>query len=81
MNIGGGEAADQMVRMMLTGTEVTVRLGASALKNLLAITLALAKHHSVGRRSVSGNQLCSQNKLSRYLDKRANWIIHFSHNY
>ena len=45
MNIGGGEAADQMVRMMLTGTEVTVRLGASALKNLLAITLALAKHH------------------------------------
>ena len=26
MNIGGGEAADQMVRMMLTGTEVTVRL-------------------------------------------------------
>ena len=32
MNIGGGEAADQMVRMMLTGTEVTVRLGASALK-------------------------------------------------
>ena len=45
MNIGGGEAADQMVRMMLTGTEVTVRLGASALKNLLAITLALAKYH------------------------------------
>ena len=42
MNIGGGEAADQMVRMMLTGTEVTVRLGASALKNVLAITLALA---------------------------------------
>lgn len=45
MNIGGGEAADQMVRMMLTGTEVTVRLGASALKNLLAITLALARQH------------------------------------
>lgn len=45
MNIGGGEAADQMVRMMLTGTEVTVRLGASAMKNLLAITLALAKRH------------------------------------
>ena len=45
MNIGGGEAADQMVRMMLTGTEVSVRLGASALKNVLAITLALAKQH------------------------------------
>lgn len=26
MNIGGGEAADQLVRMMLTGTEVAVRL-------------------------------------------------------
>ena len=50
MNIGGGEAADQMVRMMLTGTEVTVRLGASALKNVLAITLALAKH----RKTLSG---------------------------
>ena len=45
MNIGGGEAADQMVRMMLTGTEVSVRLGASALKKVLAITLALAKQH------------------------------------
>ena len=26
MNVGGGEAADQMVRMMLSGTEVAVRL-------------------------------------------------------
>lgn len=26
MNIGGGEAADQLVRMMLTGTEAAVRL-------------------------------------------------------
>ena len=29
MNIGGGEAADQMVRMMLTGTEVVIRLSGS----------------------------------------------------
>lgn len=28
MNVGGGEAADQMVRMMLSGTEVAVRIGA-----------------------------------------------------
>ena len=42
MTIGGGEAADQMVRMMLSGTEVAVRLGGSALKNLLALTMALA---------------------------------------
>ena len=45
MNIGGGEAADQLVRMMLSGTEVSVRLGGSALKNLLALTMALAKNN------------------------------------
>ena len=45
MNIGGGEAADQLVRMMLTGTEAAVRLSGSALKNVLAISLALAKNH------------------------------------
>ena len=45
MTVGGGEAADQMVRMMLSGTEVTVRLTGSALKNLLALSLALARNH------------------------------------
>ena len=40
MNIGGGEAADQLVRMMLSGSEVAVRLGGSALKNMLALTAA-----------------------------------------
>lgn len=45
MNIGGGEAADQLVRMMLSGTEVTVRLGGSALKNMLALTMTLAKNN------------------------------------
>ena len=45
MNIGGGEAADQMVRMMLSGTEVMERLSGSALKNLLALSLALARNH------------------------------------
>ena len=39
MNIGGGEAADQLVRMMLSGGEVAVRLTGSAVKNLLAISL------------------------------------------
>ena len=43
MNIGGGEAADQLVRMMLSGGEVAVRLTGSAVKNLLAISLALAE--------------------------------------
>ena len=50
MNVGGGEAADQMVRMMLSGGEVAVRLSGSALKNMLAISLALAK----SRRTLSG---------------------------
>ena len=45
MTIGGGEAADQMVRMMLSGGEVVVRLGGSALKNLLALTMALARNN------------------------------------
>ena len=45
MNVGGGEAADQLVRMMLSGGEVAVRLSGSALKNVLALTLALAKNH------------------------------------
>ena len=45
MNIGGGEAADQMVRMMLSTGEVAIRLSGSAAKNLLALTMALAKDH------------------------------------
>ena len=45
MTVGGGEAADQMVRMMLSGGEVAVRLSGSALKNLLALTMALAKNN------------------------------------
>ena len=45
MNIGGGEAADQLVRMMLSFGEVSVRMGGSALKNLLALTMALAKNN------------------------------------
>lgn len=50
MNVGGGEAADQMVRMMLSGGEVAVRLSGSAIKNMLAMSLALAKSH----RTLSG---------------------------
>lgn len=45
MNVGGGEAADQLVRMMLSGGEVAVRLSGSALKNVLALTMALARNH------------------------------------
>ena len=40
-----GDAADTVVRVMLTGTEITLRLTASATKNLLALSVALAKQH------------------------------------
>lgn len=39
------EAAEQVVRMMLSGGEVAVRLGGAALKNGGAMLLALAKNH------------------------------------
>ncbi len=45
MNVGGGESADQLVRMILAGSETTIRLGGDALKNLLALSMALAKDH------------------------------------
>ena len=45
MNVGGGEAADQLVRMILNGSEVAIRLSGSAAKNVLALTLALAKQN------------------------------------
>lgn len=40
-----GDAAETVVRVMLTGTEITLRLMASATKNLLALSVALAKQH------------------------------------
>jgi len=39
------EAADQVVRMMLSGGEVAIRLSGSALKNSAALLLALSKNH------------------------------------
>ena len=45
MNVGGGEAADQLVRMMLNGSEVAIRLSGSAARNMLALTMALAKQN------------------------------------
>ena len=40
-----GDAAETVVRVMLTGTEITLRLTASAAKNLLALSVALAKQY------------------------------------
>ena len=62
MTIGGGEAADQMVRMMLSGGEVAVRLGGSALKNLLALTMALAKHDKVLSGKVSMERMLRETR-------------------
>ncbi|NCB63535.1 MAG: PcfB family protein [Clostridia bacterium] len=62
MNVGGGEAADQMVRMMLSGGEVAVRLGGSALKNLLALTMALAKNHKTLSGKVNMGRMLKQTR-------------------
>ena len=45
MTTSGSDAAETMVRMALSGAEVSVKLTASAAKNVLAITIALAKSH------------------------------------
>jgi len=67
MNVGGGEAADQLVRMMLSGTEVAVRLSGSALKNILALTLALAQNRKVLSGKVNmGKMLRETRDLRRF---------------
>lgn len=62
MNVGGGEAADQMVRMMLSGGEVAVRLGGSVLKNLLALAMALAKDHKTLSGKVNLGRMLKQTR-------------------
>lgn len=62
MNVGGGEAADQLVRMLLSGTEVSVRLGGSALKNLLALTMALARNNKTLSGKVSLGKMLQETR-------------------
>lgn len=62
MNVGGGESADQMVRMMLSGGEVAVRLTGSAMKNLLALTMALAKNNQTISGKVSMKKMLGQTR-------------------
>lgn len=45
MSMSSGDAADEVVRMMLSGAELTLRMTASATKNLFALSIALAKIH------------------------------------
>ena len=40
-----GEAADEVVRMVLNGSEVAIRLTGSAAKNLAAILVAWSKNY------------------------------------
>ena len=62
MNVGGGEAADQMMRMMLSGGEVTLRLGASAMKNLIVISVALARNHKSLSGKIAMKQMLQQTR-------------------
>ena len=55
---GNGEAADEVVRMALSGAEMTLRLTASATKNLLALSIALAKSHK---------KLCGKTSMKKML--------------
>ena len=62
MNVGGGEAADQVMRMMLSGGEVAVRLGASAIKNLAAISIALARNHKTLSGKIAMKKMLQQTR-------------------
>jgi len=74
-----GEAADEVVRMVVNGSEVAIRLTGSAAKNLAAILAAWAKNHKkvYGKTSImkllrSGEELqvLSMTK-EQYLDFKA----------
>ncbi|MEG0357304.1 MAG: hypothetical protein RR580_06185 [Christensenellaceae bacterium] len=43
--LNGSDAAETVVRMMLNGSEVMLRLTGSATKNALAFLMAAAKNH------------------------------------
>ena len=58
MSISSGDPAEEVVRMMLSGAEVTLRLTASATKNLLAVSIALAK---------SRKKLCGKTNMKKML--------------
>ena len=47
MNIGGGEASEQVMRLALQGGEIAVRLGGTLAKNIAAMLLALYKNHKM----------------------------------
>lgn len=47
MNIGGGEASEQVMRLALQGGEIAVRLGGTLAKNIAAMMLALYKNHKM----------------------------------
>ena len=75
MNVGGGEAADQLVRMLLSGTEVSVRLGGSALKNLLALTMALAKNNKTISGKVNLGRMLRETRDLRQFPKNTRMSV------
>ena len=81
MTVGGGEAADQMLRMMLSGGEVAVRLGGSALKNLLALTMALAKNNQTVSGKVNMTKMLRETRdLRLFPMSPEQYIPHIHHN-
>lgn len=45
MSLGSGDAAEEVVRLALSGADITLRLVASATKNLAALMVGLGKKH------------------------------------
>lgn len=60
MSISSGDAADEVVRMALSGAEMTLRLTASAMKNLLVLSVALTKNHK---------KLCGRTRMKKMLQE------------
>lgn len=71
MSISSGDPSEEVVRIMLSGAEVTLRLTASAAKNLLAISIALTRHHKT---------LCGKTSMKKMLkETRDLRAFHMSH--
>ena len=45
MTSTGGDTADQVVRMMVSGAEIALKMSVSAVKTVAAMSVALAKNH------------------------------------
>ena len=74
------EAAEQVVRMMLSGGEIAVRLSGSALKNGAALLLALAKNHKNVFGKINLSKMLGMTPTSIFLTKSGSKRSNFATN-